>query len=223
MSNSEKETKTKRKPRALEIVGFIIIFLIIGLLSFVIISNLSGNIVFVFGKTTVWVMTPSMEPLIPERSYILLSKVEAKDVEVGDIILFRSDDPSIKDSFNTHRVVEIIGDHEEFVTKGDSNIAQDHYTAKADRVMGKYVKNLPILTKIGRFMYSSIGILISFTLVLGIVMIMYIPDIIKATKEKSKIIEEKKQEQIDELVQKEVERLKREHAQVEEKDLSNKE
>lgn len=214
------EKKGARKPKVLEIVGYVLIFAIIVLLSFVIISNLSGNIMFVFGKAPVWVLTQSMEPTIPERSYMLISKVDPNDIKVGDIIIFKSDDPRIKDSYNTHRVVEIIGDNEEFVTKGDANAVEDNYTAKADRVVGRFEKNLPILTKIGRFMYSGIGIMISITFIFIIFMIMYVPDIVRATREKGRLLEEKKQEQIDELIKQEVERLKQEHAQTGEIDLS---
>ena len=96
----------------------------------------SQHTVFIFGRTTVWVMTPSMEPQIPAQSYILVKRVSAEEVNVGDVIIFRSDDPSLDGSFNTHRVIEIIGDHEEFVTKGDANLIKDGYTAKADKIEG---------------------------------------------------------------------------------------
>ena len=164
-------------------------------------------------------MTPSMEPIIPERSYILISKIDASEVKVGDVIIFKSDDPSIKGAFNTHRVVEIIGNNEEFVTKGDANIANDQYTAKAANVLGRYESNLPTLTSIGRFMYSSIGLVITLTAIFVIVMVMYLPDIMKQTKEKEKIILENKQKQIDELVQKEVERLQKENVDIDSLDI----
>lgn len=214
MNNNENKDKKTRKPKVIEIIGYIAIFIIIILLTFVIISNLSGNITFIFGKTVCWVLTPSMEPTIPERSYILVSEIDAKDVKVGDVIMFYSDDPALKGMRNTHRVIEIIGNNEEFVMKGDNNLVKDEYTAKAPNVVGKYEKNLDVLTAIGRFMYSKMGLIVSLTLILGIVMLMYIPDIIKSTKEKTKIIEEKKQETIDILVRQEVERLKRENAQI---------
>ena len=150
-----------------------------------------------------------MEPVIPERSFILISKVSPEEIEVGDIIIFKSDDPSIKDKYNTHRVIEIRGN--EFVTKGDNNAVADSYTAKADRIVGRYEKNLNVLTAIGRFMFSGIGILITVTFIFVIVMVLYIPDLMKAIKDNESKAEEKKKAQIDELVKQEVERLKREN------------
>lgn len=201
--------KKKRKIRITEIFGFIIIFAIIAMLVFVLYSNFSGKMIFVFGKATAWVMTESMEPIIPERSFILISKVSAEDVQVGYIIIFKSDDPVIKDKYNTHRVIEIKGN--EFVTKGDNNLSADSFTAKAEKIVGRYEKNLEVLTAIGRFMYSGIGFLITITFIFVIVMVLYIPDLMKAIKDNEGKAEEKKKAQIDELVKQEVERLKREN------------
>ena len=224
MDENVKTEKTKKKVNIKGIIGYTIIFIVAVLLCFVLISNLSGQIAFIFNKAIVWVMTPSMEPEIPQKSYIVVTKIDAKDVKVGDVIIFLSDDPSIKDSYNTHRVVEIVGDNEEFVTKGDNNVAQDQYTAKADRVVGKYERCLPFLSKIGRFMFSSLGFVITLTLVLAIMMAIYLPDMMRSSKETINELKQKRQEQIDELVRQEVERLKREDAQKKEQDnLSNKE
>ena len=189
-------------------VGYLFIALIAVGLLFVFFSNLRGNTVFIAGKTVMWVKTESMEPQIPARSYILVEKSDGTDVSVGDVIVFRSDDPVLNGAYNTHRVVEVIGDHQEFVTRGDNNPVNDEYTAKAKNVAGIYRKNLPVLSAFGRFLSTKIGILISVTVIFAIMLILYLPDMIKLTKARAAEVEAKKKEQMDALIQAEIERLK---------------
>lgn len=191
-----------------DVFGYILILVITALCVFVLISRASGSATFIFGKTTAWVMTASMSPTIPERSYILLEKRDASEIEVGDIITFSSDDPALNSAFNTHRVVEIVGDHAEFVTQGDANAVSDRYTAKADKVLGVYVRNLPVLTAFGRFLASGIGIMIAVTIIFIIFMLMYMPDLIKKNEERGKELEKRRRERIDELVREEIEKLR---------------
>ena len=211
--------KNKEKPagkktvlrRITGIIGYVIIFLIAALFVFVISFKANNQTLFIFGKAAVWVMTPSMEPTIPERSYILIEKADPDSIKVGDVIMFKSMDPALNGANNTHRVVEISEDRKSFTTKGDANAIPDSEPARAENVIGVYVKNLPALSAVGRFLFSGIGIIITMTLIFVIIMIIYLPDIIRATREKSKQLEEKRQAQIADLVRAEVERLKREN------------
>lgn len=210
--SEEVKKKTKKRRRAAEIIGYIVISLIVLLLVFVILMKVTNHTIFLFDRTTMWVITPSMEPEIPERSYILIRRATAEEVELDDVIIFHSDDPILGGALNTHRVVGIIGNNEEFVTKGDNNPVEDKYTAKAENVVGIYIKTLPVMSAIGRFMFSGIGIVITMTVILGTVMFMYVPEIIKGTRRRTAELESKRQELINERVRAEVERLKAENA-----------
>ncbi|MGN1099836.1 MAG: S26 family signal peptidase, partial [Christensenellales bacterium] len=44
--------------------------------------------------SVLWVLTDSMEPTIPSRSYILVRNVTADEIEVNDVITFSSKDPA---------------------------------------------------------------------------------------------------------------------------------
>lgn len=206
----------KEKKTVLRLIKDIVAYAAIGLILlamlFVLISKATNKVPFVFGNSVAWVMTDSMEPVIPEQSYIQIRKIEAKNVKVGDVIMFVSDDPALKGGNNTHRVVEIIGDNEEFVTKGEKANANDSYKVKAANVRAVYVRNLPVLTAVGRFMRSGVGIMISVTLIAVLTMFLYLPDLTKLLKRKKEEADKLRQEQIDELVKKEVERLKAEDA-----------
>lgn len=190
------------------VIGYIVVFMMIAALFLILRGNIRGEVTFIGGQAIMWVKTPSMEPKIPERSYIVIEKTTPADVRVNNIIVFKSDDPTLGGAYNTHRVVEVIGDHEEFVTKGDNNAIADKYTAKAENIVGKYKRNLPILSVFGRLLQTPTGVIISVTLMFGIMLLLYVPDMVKATKERTALLEKKRRDQIDELVKQEIEKLR---------------
>lgn len=190
------------------VIGYIIIFAMAAALVLILRGNIKGEVTFIAGKAVMWVKTPSMEPTIPERSYILIGKVNAADVKVGDVIVFRSDDPALGGAYNTHRVKEIVGNNAEFVTMGDNNYLPDKYTAKAGNIVGIYDRNLPVLSVLGRLLQTPTGVIIMVTIMFVIIIAIYVPDMIKATKERTELIEKKRREQIDALVKEEIEKLR---------------
>ena len=201
-------SKKKTVGKILKIAVYVICAVLAALIIYIMISNAKKKVTFIFGHTTLWVMTDSMETDIPARSYILVKKTDAKDVKLNDVITFYSDDPNLHGAFNTHRVIEIIGDHEEFVTKGDNNAASDNYTAKADKVVAVYVRNMPFLTAIGRFLSTKQGIIILIIGMFALIAACYVPDIVRGANAKTKSDKEK---EISERIKEEVERLKHEN------------
>lgn len=208
----EKKQETKKSPakRILQAVALIVTLALMGGLVYILVSTVRGDVTFIAGKTVVWVKTGSMAPTIPERTYILMEKADPKTLAVGDVILFYSDDPTLNGDLNTHRIVEIVGDHEEFVTRGDNNPKEDDYTAKADKVVAVYRKNLPLLSGLGQFFATPAGLAVIIVTLLGITAAIYVPDIVRASREKTAEDAKKRQELMDEKVREEVERLKAE-------------
>ncbi len=169
-------------------------------------AKINGTPMFLFGKTTMWVVTDSMTPTIPARTYILVEKVTADEVEEGDIIAFVSTDPQIQGMINTHRVIEKKGDV--FVTKGDNNSATDGaYSAKAENIVGRYVRSLPVMTFVGRIILSDIGFLVVVVLFLAVVLICYMPDLKKMAQKKDAESDEEKRKEIDRRIQEEVRKM----------------
>ena len=209
-----KEKKSKLR-QAVVIVSYVLVFALVAVIAFVLSSNFSGKVPFIAGKTMMWVKTSSMEPLIPERSYILVEKIDAADVQVGDVIVFESDDPTLGGAYNTHRVIEIRDNHRTFVTKGDNNLVQDKMPARATAVLGIYRGNLPIMSRFGRFMSTPIGITITFTLIFVIMPIVYVPDMKQMSRKRAEQLEKQKQERINALVQQELEKLRTQGAPAE--------
>ncbi|MBO4309298.1 MAG: signal peptidase I [Clostridia bacterium] len=196
--------------RIVNIAAYALVGVLVVLVAFLFVSRASGKPTFVGKYTVMWVLTDSMQNEgdpkngIDPKTYILVEKVDPKTIEVGDVITFRSSDPSILGELNTHRVVEVIGDHKEFRTKGDHNSITDRVTAKAEDVVSRYVRKLPVLTAFGRFFLTGAGLATAFLFIVGITAAMFIPDFVKSSRRKKA----KKQEEIDRRVREEVEKMK---------------
>ncbi len=160
----------------------VVLLLVVGML----ISKITNRVFFVGKSATIWVMTDSMEDEIPANSYIRIKKIAPSEIKIGDVITYYSDDPILRGNLNTHRVVEILDGGESFVTKGDNNLGNDIYPARAEAVIGVYEKNCPILTAAGRVFRSRIG-LIGLILVMALITILsFAWDPIKKQLEKRK-------------------------------------
>lgn len=124
-------------------IGSILIFSIFGFSLFVfvtVLANWGGGVPNFYGYSFLSVTTPSMQPLYPVGSVVITKKTDVKDLAVGDVISFYSNDPAIYGKPNTHRIMEIktnAANKTYFVTKGDNNPVADHYTVDEDKVIGK--------------------------------------------------------------------------------------
>jgi len=155
MANARK----KRRPRIFSIIFNLILVLMILVAAVFVVDRLNNRVTFIFDHAVIIIATGSMEPAIPARSCILITRAEPEDIMVGDIITLYSDDPAIAGSLNTHRVQSVISsiDGIEFQTKGDNNPLPDAYNVRGERLVGKYVRNLPILSYVAKLIISPYG------------------------------------------------------------------
>ena len=154
---------------------FAVLLLVVGMLF----SKINNRVFFLGNRSALWVMTDSMEEQIPARSYILIRKVDASEVRVGDVITYYSDDPVLQGHLNTHRVVEIVDGGRSFITKGDANLANDSYPARAEAVVGVYEKNLDFLTNVGRWFQTPMGLVCIFVLLAVVLLFTYCSESMK--------------------------------------------
>lgn len=213
---SEKQKKKRSVGRiVLNTVLSIVLALVVLLVAVLFINKARSVPTFIFGKSIAWVITPSMEDTIPAQSFILLEKATADDVSVGDVITFRSSNPSLKGGFNTHRVVAIDESRSVFTTKGDNNNVDDgEYSAKADEIVGKYVRNLPVLSALMRFFTRPAGFILVILFLVALTVVMFIPDVKRGLKKEDAGDELKKEQEKKRLLEEELARLKREGADV---------
>lgn len=158
------------------------------------ITKATGRVFFLFDRAMIWVLTDSMEDEIPARSYIRIKRVDPSEIRVGDIITFYSDDPSLGGSLNTHRVEEVLDGGAEFVTHGDNNTFKDTYTAKADKIVGIYDGNMPVMTVFGRFFQTKWGLFSAFVLVIVLTAFTFFSDLFKKNKKNEEVSGNKNEE-----------------------------
>lgn len=199
------------------LIGYSLIFLLIVSAVFVLVSHAKNDDPFIGSYSLMWVKTGSMSPLIPEKSYILVEKAESESVRMDDVIVFISDDPDIAGQRNVHRVVGIDHDGQGnllFTTRGDNtqtNVKADEYPARGEKLVGKFVKTLPLLSVMGRMLSTTVGLFVVIVLIIAVLMIIYLPEIARVIRQ-AEIIKTEKQATMEELIQQEVARLKREAA-----------
>jgi signal peptidase len=113
------------------------------------------------------VMSGSMEPAIPVGSIVVVKKVNAEDVEVGDVIAFQTGE-----SGTMHRVVEKVVEDGSFYfrTKGDANEDPDPWIVKPEDVSGALMLTIPYYGYLLHFAGTPIGFAL-FILVPAIILI----------------------------------------------------
>ena len=204
---TKKRFSWRRFGNVLFSILFALVLLLVGVLLY---SKFTGKRVLRY--ELLWVMTSSMENAIPQQSYILTETVSPDEVQVGDVITFRSRDPVLNGDYNTHRVVEILGDHAQFHTQGDNpvtNSAPDRYLVEREDVVAKYVRNMPLITVFGRFFATKLGIVVVLLFILFDIGAWFFLNLSRSEKKKSK------ERRLQALIDEEVRRLEQEAAQTE--------
>lgn len=170
-----------------KILSVLLTIIMIALFALVIVfavGKITNRPVFLFGKSFMFIMTDSMEDEIKAKSFILVEKCNVAELKEGDVIVFHSREPQIYGQLNTHRIKQVKGDHQSFVTKGDNNIAEDRAEVLPADVVAKYVKSLPIMSFLISWIFSPVGVIILFVLVGGIVVYCIVSSKIKENKGK---------------------------------------
>ncbi len=111
-----------------------------------------GKAPSIVGFTLFRITTGSMAPTYEIDSMIVVKETEPSEIQEGDVISFYSSDPALDGAVNTHRVVEIEQDGDQYIytTKGDGNNVADPYKVKSEYLIGKVIWSSNLLGKISR-------------------------------------------------------------------------
>ncbi len=144
--------------RLIKVLEVLFLVLMIGLCGMVFMAG-NGKVPYIFGYRILQVISNSMSPTIETETCIVIRKVEAEDIAVGDIITFVSEAPEIRGYLNTHRVYDITKDSGTgetlYITKGDAYEQPDSYPVEYEQIAGEFVGELPF----GRALFKGIRFL----------------------------------------------------------------
>lgn len=128
------------------------------------------------------ILSGSMEPTIMTGDAIIIRRASVDNLKVGDIVTYKSYDPSRYGIMITHRIIDINNEDgtTAYVTKGDSKSnTRDPLLVKPEQVYGKVVMVIPKIGYIQVFLATKFGWIIAVVLpCVGII----IYDLIKLIK-----------------------------------------
>ena len=147
------------------IISTVVLVFAVVLCAVVTIQTLVQGYVSIFGFSAFRVVTGSMEPTIKVGAVLLSKKTDIEEIEVGDIICFRSRESDHYGSIVTHRVVSIKRDAAGKIlleSRGDANYTSDRYDVEEGNLIGKviwYTGREGFFNKVLSFMSGKIGFL----------------------------------------------------------------
>ena len=165
----------------------------------------------IFGYSISYVPTESMEPEIKAGEYIYYKRATFDDVDVEDIIIYKSKTGQMKGKFIVHRITEKYDDY--LIVKGDNNVIDDSEQITADMIYGVYIDKVEFLNFITRGLSVNALFFILMLLFMGLMILQFVSVFVKAKKDEiEKKIKEDKQillEQMkQEILKEELEKLK---------------
>lgn len=184
------------------------------LLYYIVVSQIFSNNENYKPKLSIYtIVSPSMTPVINVYDVVVNIRVDdPKEIEIGDIITFKSSSPTSQGMTITHRVIEISqlpdGTYE-YMTQGDNNEEPDSSYVLYDSVIGKEILIIPYLGKIQLLVANQKDWLFLLLIPVSIYLFIEIYKLIDLFKlrEKVKKVIDKKEDIIDESkIQQELER-----------------
>ena len=145
----------------------------------------SGEAPNILGHYVFRVMTGSMEPAVPTDSLIVVRETELSQIQPDDIISYYSEDPQLNGSVNTHRVVSVEhqGENYVFTTKGDANALPDKYPASGKNVLGKVIFISHSLGTVVNFLSSPIAFVVLIVIPLFLILISNLVRMIRSARQ----------------------------------------
>lgn len=143
----------------------------------------------IFGLMPYTVLSGSMEPNIHVGSLIYVKKAAPSDLSVDDPITYTLENGTIV----THRIVEILGDPNSpsasYMVKGDANEDIDGTPVPYSSVIGEAVFHIPILGYLSHYLRTPLGIALTASVIVLLIVLTFLPDLIKSLLEEEKTSE----------------------------------
>lgn len=137
------------------ILSLLIIVVFFSFLSSIQAKKNPGHIPSIMGYKIMTVLSGSMRPVLEPGDMIVAKEVDAKDIQIEDVITYKINESTLV----THRVTEKIEEDGRimFKTKGDANNTKDSYLILPDQLVGVLVFNIPKGGYFANFIRSPLG------------------------------------------------------------------
>lgn len=142
------------------------------------------------------IVSGSMEPSIHVNDAIVIKRTESTDIEVGDVVTYRSLDPSYYGIMITHRIIDIVNEDGEikYVTKGDANQTRDRSLVSLDQIYGEVIMRIPKLGYLQYFLATAYGWIIAVVVPCVGIIVYDILKLVKTIKNNSRSDKRKNRE-----------------------------
>ena len=158
----EKEVEQLSKGKGKRTAGFVLGALGNLLMLAIVVACIGLAMPRIAGYDGFVVVSGSMEPAIPVGSLVFSKEVDPADVQVGDVIVFRT--AARGDTPITHRVVRNDRAARQITTKGDANEREDVSPVTYDNVVGKVRMHIPRVGFIASMLTSVLGKIVAVLL-----------------------------------------------------------
>ena len=165
-----------------KILAIVLVVVTFFLLILFVVTRVQGKTPTLFGYQILRVVSPSMEPELMVGDVILTKTVQdVSTLEVGDIITYNGKEGSYAGKLITHEVVLKPydgGDGTYYLqTQGIANFYADPEISD-DQVVGKFVRPLPVFTKVYSFFMTPWGLVV----ILGFLAILFFNEIVSLVR-----------------------------------------
>ena len=204
----------KLKEKISKLSNAVIIGLLVlsaGLLIFVTVCIVQRKPVTFFGNCIMQIVTGSMEPVLHVDECVLVRQINPDALQTGDIIAYISEDGAVSGLTVMHRIKERLPDGN-FITQGDANPVPDSLPVRPEQIQGKFIRKSRFfswLTSFADFRKSLLFLIMCMTSVMAFYEARTVMQIGKDVRTESN--EARKEQLIREAIEKEKQRLIREH------------
>ncbi len=159
--NNKKDKKKRKMPKALKIIGNIVYYIFFAfvtvILLLILVQRFSKNEMAIGGYRVFNVITESMVPEYEVGDVIISEEVEAKNIELGDDVVYLGKEAPFKDLTVTHRVVDLNENEDgsySFITRGIANNVDDPIIEES-QIYGRIIYKVYSLSYISKAINNS--------------------------------------------------------------------
>lgn len=150
--------------------------------------NKGNNVVPLFGGYII--ITESMVPTIKVNDAVLVKRSESNELNIGDIITFKSIDERYDGLVVTHRIVgsqNISTGDLVYRTKGDNNKLEDMAVVPEENIFGRVILKIPKLGYVKDFLNKPIGFILCIIIPIVMIIVINIKNIKISSREEELI------------------------------------